>query len=66
MRAKDGTVFEVEKKLPVRHAISDLFLDTELQAKDYRRIAMAWLKRVMHRRFIKQEWANIETFLQKE
>lgn len=30
---------DIEWRLPVWHAFSDLFLDTELQAEDYRRIA---------------------------
>src|SRR5687767_5097563 len=30
---------EVDRRLPVWHALSDLFLDTELQPEDYRRIA---------------------------
>ena len=30
---------EVERKLPVWHALSELFLDTELQPGDYARIA---------------------------
>lgn len=30
---------EVERRLPVWHALSELFLDTELQPGDYRRIA---------------------------
>ncbi|WP_176538975.1 hypothetical protein [Rhizobium sp. J15] len=33
------TMPEVQRRLPVWHAMSDLFLDTELQARDYRRIA---------------------------
>jgi hypothetical protein len=32
---------EIESRLPVWHALSDLFLDTELQAEDYRRIGAA-------------------------
>lgn len=30
---------DIERKLPVWHALSDLFLDTELQPDDYARIA---------------------------
>lgn len=30
---------DVEKRLPVWHALSDIFLDTELQPEDYCRIA---------------------------
>ena len=30
---------EIERRVPVWHALSDLFLDTELQAEDYRRMA---------------------------
>ena len=33
------TMLEVERRLPVWHAMSDLFLDTEWQREDYRRIA---------------------------
>jgi hypothetical protein len=32
---------EIEKKLPVWHVLSDVFLDTELQPEDYSRIAAA-------------------------
>ena len=32
---------QIDRRLPVWHAFSDLFLDTELQAEDYRRIAAA-------------------------
>lgn len=32
---------EIDRRLPVWHAFSDLFLDTELQADDYRGIAAA-------------------------
>jgi hypothetical protein len=35
------TELEIDRRLPVWHAFSDLFLDTELQADDYRRIAAA-------------------------
>lgn len=31
--------FEIGKRLPVWHAMSDLFLDTQLEPEDYRRIA---------------------------
>ena len=37
MRSAD----EIERKLPVWHALSELFVDTELQPTDYRRIADA-------------------------
>ena len=33
------TADEIERRLPVWHALSDLFLDTELQPDDYARIA---------------------------
>lgn len=32
-------LLDIERRLPVWHAMSDLFLDTELQAEGYRRIA---------------------------
>jgi hypothetical protein len=35
------TEAEIEQRLPVWHALSDLFLDTELQPYDYRTIAEA-------------------------
>jgi hypothetical protein len=33
------TAIEIERRLPVWYALSELFLDTELQPEDYRRIA---------------------------
>ena len=124
MPTETFTMPEIQRRLPVWHAMSDLFLDTELQARDYRRIAkvlttstysraelrsiledevtpafasnlwavagewagwtesdvraimlqsqsrrdvwvISWLKRLMHRRFIKQEWKKIEEFFEK-
>lgn len=117
-------LFDVQRRLPVWHAMSEVFLDSELQAKDYRRIAKAldisryslaelrsiledevapafasnlcsvagewagwrendvqtimfqslsrrrfrllsWLKRVMRRRHIEQEWEKIAQFLEQ-
>ncbi|MGV2068412.1 DUF7079 family protein [Agrobacterium sp. 22-226-1] len=34
-------IADVQRRLPVWHAMSNLFLDTELEASDYRRIAEA-------------------------
>jgi hypothetical protein len=115
---------DVQRRLPVWHALSDVFLDTELQARDYHRIArtldisgyslaelrsiledevapafasnlwsvtgewagwsendvqtimlkslsrrrlplLSWLKWLMRRRHIEQEWEKIEQFLKQ-
>ncbi|PDT08496.1 hypothetical protein [Rhizobium sp. M1] len=115
---------DVQRRLPVWHALSDVFLDTELQARDYHRIAktldisgyslaelrsiledevapafasnlwsvagewagwsendvqtimlkslsrrplplLSWLKWLMRRRHIEQEWEKIEQFLEQ-
>lgn len=115
---------DVQRRLPVWHALSDVFLDTELQARDYHRIGrtldisgyslaelrsiledevapafasnlwsvagewagwsendvqtimlkslsrrrlplLSWLKWLMRRRHIEQEWEKIEQFLKQ-